>query len=596
MRIKKLRIKRFGELVDREYDGGHSLVTIEARDEEEQRALSEVFMAVLFGFPPHRRARQEEYIPRTQGEQYSASLVIETENGEYLIGRNFGEGSLEVFQCQEKRLLSLPATALMDLLYHEVGTLNPLDFEVISLFEPDQLMLNQHAPLVREHVQQLISTDACRRIVPQAVPDIDFNQIKQELEKINRLQQRIEALQRESRDLAQEEEQYAAYEKFLSSGQGDLLEELSQEYTAATLERSFYEEQFREKQEARKIIEREAQRLREKIATFDRSLYTTEVEQRVLKLLKIKEEREAYLQKEEAELSRLESQGLFSRLSQKELIEERKLRIEKLLHDLALIREEFRVLLKGKRPQDFLAEKAQLEQYRQDLLKLERPTLQPKGDEQTLERLTVAKQREEHLRQQLEQLLDLAGQEELDSVKTKVKNLRELKQNKKIVDTELAALLTGLGWEQPEEALAYLEQKRQDLEGKLATKVEEPSNWGDDPLAVLYQDASNLLSVLTTGQYRTLTPYLEQDQLGFIVSGENGEVPANQLEPATGALVSLAFRLALSRQRQAKEKAFLILSVLEQLSADSKLGLLSLLQEWFTSGQIILIENRAENN
>ena len=67
MRIKKLRIKRFGELVDREYDGGHSLVTIEAVMREEQRALSEFFMVVLFGFPPHRRARQEEYIPELRG-------------------------------------------------------------------------------------------------------------------------------------------------------------------------------------------------------------------------------------------------------------------------------------------------------------------------------------------------------------------------------------------------------------------------------------------------------------------------------------------------------------------------------------------------
>ena len=73
---------------------------------------------------------------------------------------------------------------------------------------------------------------------------------------------------------------------------------------------------FREKQEARKIIEREAQRLREKIATFDRSLYTG-IEERVLKLLKIKEQRMARCKKEEVELSRLESMGLFSRLKRK---------------------------------------------------------------------------------------------------------------------------------------------------------------------------------------------------------------------------------------------------------------------------------------
>ncbi len=593
MQIKKLMVKRFGELVDREYDGGKPVVTFTARNAEEQQVLCEVIMAVLFGFPPHRRARCERYISRVKGGEYSASLVIETEDGEYLIGRNFNDESLEIFQCQARRLLSLPATALMDLLYREVGTLNPLDFEVISLFEPDQLLLNQHAPLVREHVQQLISTGACQRIVPPAFSTTNSSQIKLEIEKIDRLQQRITDLQKESNELVQEEEQYAAYEKFLSSGQGDLLEELAQEYTAASLERSFYEEQVREKQEARKIIEWEAQRLREKIAAFDLSLYTPEVEERVLKLLKIKEQRMTYLQKEEVELSRLESMGLFSRLRQKELIEERKQRIEKLLQDLALIREELRVLLKGKRPEDYLAEKAQLEQYYQDLSKLERPTPRSKGDEQTLERLAMAKKREEHLRQQLEQLFNLAGREELESVKTKVKALRELKQKKRIVDTELTALLTGLGQEQPEAALAYLDQKRKTLEVELATAVEEPNTWGDDPLAVLYQDASNMLGVLTAGQYRFLTPHLKGDQLGFIVSGAGGEAPSHQLEPGTAGLVVLAFRLALSRQRQAKEKAFLILSILEQLPADRKIGLLSLLQEWFPSGQIILIENRA---
>ena len=118
----------------------------------------------------------------------------------------------------------------------------------------------------------------------------------------------------------------------------------------------------------------------------------------------------------------------------------------------------------------------------------------------------MAKKREEHLRQQLEQLFNLAGREELESVKTKVKALRELKQKKKIVNTELTALLTGLGQEQPEEALAYLEKKRKELEDELVKEAEEPNGWGDDPQAVLYQDASNLLGVLTAGQYRILTP------------------------------------------------------------------------------------------
>ena len=126
MQIKKLMIKRFGQLVDREYDGNQPVMMIAARSTEEQQALCEVLMAVLFGFPPHRRA-QGEYIPQPKHEQYSASVVIVTENGEYLIGRNFGEESLEVFHCHEKRLLS-PATALMDLLYRESRNSKPVRF------------------------------------------------------------------------------------------------------------------------------------------------------------------------------------------------------------------------------------------------------------------------------------------------------------------------------------------------------------------------------------------------------------------------------------------------------------------------------------
>lgn len=591
MRIKKLRIKRFGTLVDREFDGGQFLMQIEARNAEEHQTLSEVILALLFGFSPHRRSRQDIHIPQQKAGQDSASLVVETENSAYLIGRNFALESLEVFKCKEKRLLPLSPTTLMDVLYNEVGTLNPLDFEVTSLFAPEHLRLNQHAPLVREHVQQLIFTEACRRIVPQGFEDANFSRKKQDLEKLDQLRQRIEILHRESTHFASEEQQYASYEKFLSTGQGDLLQDLSSDYMAATLERSFCEEQLREEKEARKTIEREAQRLRVKIAAFDRKLYTTEIEQKVIKLLKIKEQQTAHLAKEEAELTRLEGKGLFFRLSRKELITERKLRIEKLLQDLARIRDELKVLLKGKRPQDFFADKTLLEQYCHDLLRLEHPTIQQEGDEQALKRLLVAKEKEKNLHQQLDQLLELAGQEELEKVKTKVKGLSELKQKKKIVDTELKALLTEIGSEHPEQAILYLEQKKKEIEDELKTEAGELPGWGDDPVAALYHDASTLLKILTAGQYKILTPHLDRDQLGFIVSGENGEELAEQLEPAMSELVSFAFRLALSRQRQVKEKALIILSVLELLTAESKTDLLSILQEWFAAGQIILIEN-----
>jgi hypothetical protein len=593
VRIKKLRIKGFGSIIDKEFDFDQSFTTLLWEEKGKQETLSDVIVALLFGFPPHRRSSLEKYCPVIGKKQYSASLVVETEAGEFLIGRNFPREILEVFKYEEKRLLPLPATVLMDIIYSEFGTLNPLDFEAISLFQNNNLRLNQYAPLIREHVQQLVYEGVLERVLPRALSLEEANQgqIKERLIKNEDLLKKLTSLQSEVKCLEEQENKLSHYEQFLSVEHNSLLEELSREYTAATLERSFYEEQLREEKESRKIIEREARLLREKIATFDQTLYTNEIQQRVMDMLTIRDHKNVLLQKEEEDLNKLGKKGVFSRMNSKEA-EEIKLRIERLLYDLSRIREELRVLLKGKKPEEFLKEKTLLEQYSNDLLRLEYPSIQKENDHENRERLKKIKEHEGSLRQQFDKLLVLAGQEELEIVKTKVKQLQQVKQKKKIVEEEIKELTTEVGMENPDQAMAYLEQKKKSLEEELVTIAEQDTWWGDDELSILYQEASRLLAVFTLGRHKKITPRISGNQLGFIVSGEEGEVLDEQLEADERDLTHLAFRLAMAKRRMVEEKALILMNNYPKLlTAESRENLLSLLKEWFKEGQIILIQS-----
>ncbi len=585
-------MKGFGPFIDQEFLFEESYGKVIKKKGKSKTVLLDGIVALLFGFPPHRREELEKYSPINKAEKYSASLSIKTKKGEYLIGRDFSQETLEVFKFEGRRLFPLPSTVLMDLLYSEIGTLNPLDFEVLYLYKKSAPYLNQHAPIIREHVQQLIFDGYWEKLKfdTKEEDDEERSQLGKNLAQLENLINNIYFLQSEIQKLDEEEKKYHEYGKFLSMEQNDLLEEITREHTAAALERSFYEEHLKEEQEAKKIIQREAGILRKKIAAFDRDLYTPEIIRKVLDLIKIRDEKTALLQKLETEIT-VERKGIFSRFSGKEA-EEEKVKIEWLLGELSGVRESLRLLLKGKKPEDYLKEVELLIQYQDDLLRLEHPVVQKAENEKNQEKLQAAVQREKDLRQQLDKLLSLAGQENLETVKAKANKLKEIKQKKIKFEVEIKKLQDKLGFSGTEELIDYLQEEKKHMIDTLAMIEETEEEVGDEPLVILYQDASKVLELLTSGNYKKIRPQIKGNKLEFIVKGEKGDLLEVQLEPKVRENIHLSFRLALAKYHHKESRSPILLeNPVPFLTSEQNGKFLALLEEWFQEEQIILIEN-----
>jgi hypothetical protein len=593
LQIKILKIKGFGPFIDQEFLFEESYGKVIRKKGKEKTGLIDGIVALLFGFPPHRREEFKKYYPLNNAEKYSASLLIETKKGEYLIGRDFSREILEVFKYEGMRLFSLPSTVLMDLLYSEIGTLNPLDFEALFLYKNNALTLNQHAPIIREHIQQLLFNNYWEKLSlnTKEEDDEERSELEKNLVQLENLIKNILFLQAEIKKLEEEEDKYHKYEEFLSTEQKDLLEELTREHTAAALERSFYEDHLKEEQEAKKIIEREARILRKKITAFDLHLYTPEILRKVIDLIKIRDEKTALLQKLETEIM-VERKGIFSRFSGKEA-EEKKVKIEWLLGELSGIRESLRLFLKEKKPEDYLKEVELLIQYQDDLLRLEHPFVQKAENRENQEKLEAAIEREKDLRQQLDRLLALAGQEDLETVKAKANRLKEIKQKKTKFKDEIKKLGEKLDLSSTKELIDYLQEEKKHIEEALAMIDETEEEVGDEqPLVMLYQDASNVLEILTSGYYKKIRPQIKGNKLEFVVKGKKEDLLEAQIEPEVKELIHLSFRLALAKYYLNENRPPILLeNPVPFLNKEHQEKFFTLLEDWFQDEQIILIEN-----
>ncbi|MBA2133208.1 hypothetical protein [Capillibacterium thermochitinicola] len=592
MRIKRLMIKALGPLRDWEHTFAPSWAEVPYTEQETEETVIEAIRAVLYGFPPHQNVRKQQLIPPTGKEDCSAAMWIETKSGTFLLGRNFTRESLEVFKLETKGLFPLSSMALMDLLLQELKVLNPLDFAVIGVFQNTDFTLDQNAPLVREHIRKVQSHERLPVLLSQAGNETRTHGQEIDLATINELLVKLDRLEKEKQRLIEEEQNYAAYEKFLSPTGEDLLALTTREYTAATLETSFYEEQIRKEMETRAILKKEEETLRQKIAAFDPTIYTPETERRVNRLLAQRAELNRLLQAMEELLEQNSRKGVWSRFGGKEREEEIKRRISELLQKLGRIREELKVLLKNKNPEDFLREMALLEQYRKDLACLQRPTiLEDQNLDLWWEELERARQKEERLRQKREQLLALAGREDLAAVQVKVQKLSVIKHQRQQVEEELAAFLAELDQATPAEARAYLVELKQKREAEAVMKKNADLGEGElTALYTIYRDAGRFLSGLTEGKGQGLKPRLEGNLLRFSVRTADGDwCPAEEVSFSRPDLPDLAFRLALAKAVWADTQPLLLFDALAPwLTPKAAAAFCDLLHEGFRGGQIII--------
>ncbi|NLM37764.1 MAG: hypothetical protein GX202_06530 [Firmicutes bacterium] len=593
MRIRKLMIKALGPLRDWEYTFAPLWTEVPYPEEETTETVLEAIRAVLYGFPPYQNAQKQRLLPPTGKGDASAAMWIETKSGTFLLGRNFTRESLEVFKLETKGLFPLPAMALMDLLLQELRILNPLDFAVVGFFENTAFTLDQNAPLVREHISKAHAHQRFLVLLGQAENATPPDAREIDPATVDRLLARLDRLEKERQRLAEEEQKLAAYGKFLSPTGEDLLALTTREYTAAALETSFYEEQIRKETETRTALQKEEEALRQKITSFDPTLYTPEMERRVNRLLAKRAELNKLLHAMEELLEQHGRKGLWSRFGGKEREGEIKQRISDLLQKLGRIREELRSLLKNKNPEDFLHEMALLEQYRKDLACLQRPSIL---EDQTLglwwEELERARQKEERLRQQRECLLAMAGQEDLAAVQAKVEKLRVIKRQRQQVEEDLAAFLAEAGQATPAEARAYLAALKQKREAQFVM-VESGAVPDEGELAALqrlYSDAGRFLSGLTAGKGQGLQPRVEGNLLRFSVRTEDGVWrPAEAVSLGRPDLPDLAFRLALAKAVWAETQPLLLFDTLVPwLTPKAAAAFGQLLTEEFGHGQIII--------
>lgn len=64
---------------------------------------------------------------------------------------------MEVFQEEDLSLTLLPANSLMEILYNELKTLNPIDFEALFVFNRGPVEIRLDSPVLREQLNKIWS-------------------------------------------------------------------------------------------------------------------------------------------------------------------------------------------------------------------------------------------------------------------------------------------------------------------------------------------------------------------------------------------------------------------------------------------------------
>lgn len=135
MRIKRVSIGGFGKFRDFDLDLDPKFSIVAGLNEAGKTTIAEAITAVLFGFSGPRKELYNQYMPWDDPKNYRASILISAADGrDYLVGRDFSNGRIEVFRCEGYRLEATQEGFLQHLIRTELGVTNPLLFEHALLF------------------------------------------------------------------------------------------------------------------------------------------------------------------------------------------------------------------------------------------------------------------------------------------------------------------------------------------------------------------------------------------------------------------------------------------------------------------------------
>lgn len=142
MRIKRISLGGFGKFQDFNLDLNSGVSIIAGLNEAGKTTMVEAITSVLFGFSGPRKELFSLYAPWDDPKNYRASILIAASDGkEYLIGRDFNNGRVEVFRCDGFRMEAVQDGFLQHLIRTELGVTHPLLFEHALLFKEKDMSL-----------------------------------------------------------------------------------------------------------------------------------------------------------------------------------------------------------------------------------------------------------------------------------------------------------------------------------------------------------------------------------------------------------------------------------------------------------------------
>ncbi|HEX2954456.1 MAG TPA: AAA family ATPase [Bacillota bacterium] len=157
MRIKNINLSGFGRFRNYQLDIDQPITIIAGKNEAGKTTMVNAIAAILFGFTGPRRDLHRRYAPWSDARSFRASLMIETDEGiEYLVGRDFASGRMEIFRCEGIRLEPVDDSILQKLIENEIGINNANLFEHTFLIRENEVSLLEKDPHSRESLSGMI--------------------------------------------------------------------------------------------------------------------------------------------------------------------------------------------------------------------------------------------------------------------------------------------------------------------------------------------------------------------------------------------------------------------------------------------------------
>lgn len=613
MFIEKILLNGFGGYTEKEINIVSPFTVLVGHDPVELKTIKTAISLILFGISPDKRLELRSYI--YDRKKCSVALRLKAENGKkYLIGRDLIEERVEIFEETGMRLLPQSATVLMNLLRSELGTLNPLDFEAIFLLDQDEMEVNQNSLGIREKLQKVlkayqdgikenISYKLKAAVAADYSEPVTINQAKVQ-EEINQIQNHLRKLEGKLQEYQETEQKLAAYknyEVFVSPDNKNQIEVLSQQLTALALERKYLEEQIRTAKKLQTTLEQEKKKLQAKVGHFE-ELFSPEKQRFIEKLIKEREEKNEVLKELEAKYSY--GGGKKRLLSRKDKEQEKaEEKMNKLLKELSEMRFRIEEDLHGRTIEQFLKEKKEYEENKENLIKLQQSPANIEGMEKEDE-LEQLKNEEKETRRKLDELLIKAGSTDLMDLKKRVNTLAALKEEAQRMKQEIHFLS---GDYEPIEAIRIMREKidqlRQSLEKKektetLAAIAKEQDELVKDPLLRFYAEGSEILSRVTGGKIREFTPEFIDGKYRFQVLYENAWCDLELINPRHKKVFLLILRMLLARLYAPVARfPYIINNVVGRMDLEEsaeKVELLSTINELLWEAQVIYLADETE--